>query len=233
MKMNLKNIKQAAFSILIMFCTISGFISCKSSKIFLPGESEVTVRNIYNEYLSIADNYFSQEKYDKAITYYNLLLDDKQNYWNVYYKLARCYALQGSWNEASQMYEKILARDPENATIKISIAYIYAMNGELDKAKAIYDELIQTYPEDKTYLENYISILLVEKDHSSVSVPLFVLIENFPESEKLQSFQNEYDKLVEEYKKNHPEEFISNENSDQDDNELSGSIEDEPTELGE
>lgn len=231
MKKYLKNKKQSILTILLMFCMISGFISCKSSKVFLPGETEVTVRNIYNEYLSIADTFFSQEKYSDAIKYYKLLLDDKQNYWNIYYKLARCYALQGSWSEASEMYTKILSRDPENSTIKISIAYIYAMNGELDKAKDVYNELIQTYPEDKSYLENYISILLVEKDHKEVSVPLFVLLDQFPDSEKLKSFQSEYDKLVEQYKTEHPEEYETQTVDNEESEENSGSIDDEPTEL--
>ena len=39
--------------------------------------------------MNIADIYFSEEKFDKAITYYELAMQNKDLYWNCYYKLAK------------------------------------------------------------------------------------------------------------------------------------------------
>lgn len=192
-----KGSKISIFSYIILSICISLFNSCASVS---EKDKDIANQNLYIEYQNIADTFVAQEKYDKAITYYNLALENKDTYWNVYYKLAKAYAFQKKWPEAEEMYKTLLNRDPDNSTLKESLAYIYSMNGNYEEAKLIYDELMALFPEVKEYLENYISILISQKDFDAVSVPLYLLIEQFPDSTNIKTFQNEYDKYIQEQK---------------------------------
>ena len=69
-------------------------ISCKSTvHLPIPGEATIKQNNIYSEYMSIGDAYLDLEKFDKAITYYQKAMVNKNLYWTAYYKLGRSYAL--------------------------------------------------------------------------------------------------------------------------------------------
>ena len=52
------------------------FISCLSKPIPIAGEKKMAINNIYVEYMNIADIYYSLEKYDKALEYYKLSIQD-------------------------------------------------------------------------------------------------------------------------------------------------------------
>ena len=124
-------------------------ISCSSNKIAvpIPGQSEAVQKNIYIEYMNIADIYFGLEKYDKAESYYKAAMGNKDIYWTAIYKLAKCYAYESKWADAQTIYETLLKRDEDNNTLKASVAYIYAMTGNTDKACSMYEELIKNNPE--------------------------------------------------------------------------------------
>lgn len=179
-------------SCISLFVTIIG---CASNGGLIPGKSTIETKKIYNEYLSIADIYFGMEKYDKAIEYYKLALNSKENYWGVYYKLARTYTLQSKWNEALPMYETLLKRDPENNALKVSIAYIYAMSNETDKAIKTYEDLIKNNPENAEYYQNIIAVYLAQKDYES-SVKYFETFrQQFPDNQNGEKLQKEIEKL--------------------------------------
>ena len=143
--------------------TVSLNISCTSNRIAvpIPGQGDAVQKNIYIEYLNIADIYFELEKYSKAETYYKAAMGNKDIYWNAYYKLAKCYAYESKWADAQTVYETLLKRDPQNNSIQASLGYIYAMNGNTEKAGQIYEKLIEENPDQANYLENYILILLL------------------------------------------------------------------------
>mgnify|MGYP003294867754 FL=1 len=128
------------------------FFSCTSKNI-IPGAKQLEIVNINNEYINIADTYFSLEKFDKAAEYYKLGLPKADSYWTVYYKLAKCYALQSKWSDALPMFQELLERDQENLSLKSSVAYIYAMSGKTEEAKQIYTELMNIHPENSSFLE--------------------------------------------------------------------------------
>jgi tetratricopeptide (TPR) repeat protein len=86
------------------------FISCKSTvHLPIPGESTIKQNNIYSEYMSIGDAYLDLEKFDKAITYYQKAMVNKNLYWTAYYKLGRSYALSKKWKEAKKVYFDLFA----------------------------------------------------------------------------------------------------------------------------
>lgn len=184
------------------------FSSCTttSSDILVPGEGKAKNNKIYEEYLNIADTYYSLEKYDDAISYYKKAMNNKNLYWGAYYKLAKCYVVINNWTEALPMYNTLLNRDPDNNSIKASVAYIYCMQGNLEKAEEIYSYLIETQTENQQYLENYIAVLISDKNNYSNNKELIEkyflqLKENYPDSKNIQLLQKGYDSLLEKNEK--------------------------------
>lgn len=168
--------------------------SCASSGSIIPGENKANIQNIFIEYMNIADSYLSQQNYDKAITYYNKALNNKDIYWTVYYKLAKTYALKANWDEAEKMYNKLISRDSDNMSLKASLAYIYAMKSDFDRAEEIYLELYNKLPDDAGNLENYISISLLNNDFDKAQLLLDELKSKFPENTNIEKFETEINK---------------------------------------
>ena len=191
--------KKTRFIIILVafFCFVfpSSLVSCASTGAPIPGKTKAEAKKLSNEYLSIADLYFGMEKYDKAIEYYKLALNNKDNYWNVYYKLAKTYTLQSKWADALPMYENLLKRDPKNNSIKVSIAYIYAMSGDTDKAINIYTELVNTNPENDEYLQNLIAVCIAKKDYEASQKHFENLQQAFPDNKNIDKIKQEIEKL--------------------------------------
>lgn len=178
--------KKTCFIILI--CSL--FISCASSGVKIPGQAQKEENNLYIEYINIADEYLSLEKYDKAIKYYELALVNKETYWTVYYKLARTYALKKDWKNSEKMYKTLLERDENNSIIKSSLAYIYAMNGNLQKSEDLYKSLLSENEYNEDFLTNYISVLILNKKNSEAISLLNDLKEKFPNNKNIEIFSN-------------------------------------------
>ncbi len=166
------------------------FFSCVSKPIPIPGDKKIAVNNIYAEYMNIADVYYSLEKYDKALEYYKLSMQNSKLYWAAYYKTARVYAVQSNWEAALPMYRNLLRRDKNNDSLKASLAYIYAMTGKLKKAERAYKELIYLQPDNRDYLENLIAVYFARKQYDEGKRYLDVLIEKFPDSENISKFKD-------------------------------------------
>jgi len=213
----------------IAFGTACGvFISltgCTSTATLIPGSKQIEINNIYVEYLNIADIYYAEEKWDKAITYYNYALGNKDIYWEVYYKLAKTYAIQKNWAEAEARFKVLYKRDPKNASLKSSLAYISAMNGDTKQAKKMYLELIDEQEYNQEYYENYLSILIMEKDYDACLEEYEKIAELFPNSTNLEKFQKAVDELK-------PVEENSEEGNEAAEEENSEATEDEKSEEG-
>jgi len=166
------------------------FISCLSKPIPIAGEKKMAINNIYVEYMNIADIYYSLEKYDKALEYYKLAMQNSKLYWASYYKTAKVYAIQSNWDSALPMYRRLLRRDPDNDSLKASLAYIYAMTGKLTKAERAYKELIYLQPDSRDYIENLTAVYFAKKQYDEGKIYLDILIEKFPDSENINKFKD-------------------------------------------
>ena len=208
--MKLKRLYWARAVIAAVFCIAVPLLtaSCSSSKIAfpIPGQRESAVKNIYIEYMNLADAYYELEKYDKAVSYYKAAMENKDIYWTAYYKLARCYVYQSKWDTAQTSYETLLKRDPKNNSLKSSLAYIYAMNGNVEKSTAMYEELIESNPDQSEYLENYICVLLGAEKKEEAEASYKDLCEKFPQSKRLEEFEKVFPK---------PEETKDSENNEE------------------
>ena len=200
--MKLKRLYWARAVIAAIFCIAVPLLtaSCSSSKIAfpIPGQRESAVKNIYIEYMNLADAYYELEKYDKAVSYYKAAMENKDIYWTAYYKLARCYVYQSKWDTAQTSYETLLKRDPKNNSLKSSLAYIYAMNGNVEKSTAMYEELIESNPDQSEYLENYICLLLAQDKKDEAKTQFDILAEKYPASKKIEELSKQFEAPPEE-----------------------------------
>lgn len=173
---------------LILICFL--FISCGTTGgLKIPGQGNKEIKNIYVEYINIADNYFNLEKYDKALTYYEKALNYKETYWAVYYKMAKCYAYKKDWNKSEEYFNVLYQRDSDNSSLKASLAYILAMKNELEKSEQLYEELVSEQPAVQEYLANYIAILIQEEKKSEAVEKLSLLKEQFPNNTNISKFE--------------------------------------------
>ena len=184
--------------ILCFFCCIC-LISCKSTvHLPIPGESTIKQNNIYSEYMSIGDAYLDLEKFDKAITYYQKAMVNKNLYWTAYYKLGRSYALSKKWKDAKKVYFDLLKRDPENISVRMSLAYITAMEGDLDSAEEIYKSLWNNNSDNSEILVNYINVLIANNNVSEAKNLIKTLKEKFQENKNIESFEKKIEELSKE-----------------------------------
>lgn len=166
------------------------FTSCKSTANFfsrLAGGSDI--ENIYTAYMELGDAYADIEKYDEAIKYYERVLPNKELHYSVLYKLGRSYALSGQWDKSRDCYVKLLERDKNNFSLRSSLAYVTAMSGDIVKAIGMYAELCKEYPENQGILENYITLLISNKNIKDANMNLEILNENFPDSERIKELR--------------------------------------------
>ena len=181
------------------------FLSCKSTDVPIPGQSTVILKNVYIEYEKLGDSYFSSEKYTEAISAYKKASEDKTLYWNCYYKIAKSYVFMSDWSNALPMYKELLSRDPENSSLKASIAYIYSMVGDYEAALSSYKEILSQQPKDEKYRENYLAIILSDKEIFENNKQDFdksfqSFKKDYPENTNISIFEERYNKYTTEDK---------------------------------
>ena len=183
--------------LLYIFCIFASLLSfsCSSSGNLIPGQNKVKLQNIYSEYYNIAEAYFNLKNYSKALTYYNLCLENQTLHNNAYYKSGLCYIYTKKWDEALQIFSELYKNDAENASLKSTLAYINFMKDDKEKAISLYEELYSQYPENMEYLENLIAVYIAKEDNSMVEEKLAVLKENFPSSTKISKIEEYLQKL--------------------------------------
>lgn len=184
-------ISSIIFSILSAFVILAAFAltSCATGgHLPVPGEAAVVKQKISSEYLTIADTYYSLEKFDKAIEYYKLAMKDKSLYWTAFYKQARSYAMVKNYTQARKMYFALLRRDKDNLNVRLSLAYLYAMEGKLDKAEVTYAFLWRDNKDNADTLVNYISVLIAQEKYQKANTYLDVLKERFSDNSNIATF---------------------------------------------
>lgn len=185
----MKNIKSLSIFIITFFLILLG--SCKSVSNIIPGKTNTIIKNIYFEYYNIAEIYYSLEKYDKAILYYEKSLECEDLYWSSYYKLAKCYVFTSQYSNALSMFKEMYEKDVDNQNIKSSLAYVYAMTFDFDNAIILYEELYKQEQSNIDYIENLISIYLLSEDYQSAQKYYLELKEKYPDSSKISAFEKE------------------------------------------
>lgn len=174
----------------LFFVSILFFlISCKTNTIFVPGEKNVVIKNIYLEYYNLAEEYVKLENYTKAIGLYEFAMKDKSLHDACYYKIGQCYSYTKQYDEAIKVFKNILKKDEKNVSIKSSLAYLTAMKGDLQNASIQYASLVSDNPDNSDLLVNYISVLIALKDYETAKINLEYLENKFPLATQLKSLK--------------------------------------------
>ncbi len=99
----------------------------------------------------LADQYFKQGNYNKAITSYNAFLKlDPENIKSIYNR-GRAYEELGKFDEAVSDYQSVLKIDPVNVNANLSIGKNFYREKEYDKASLFFDKVT------KSDSENYVA----------------------------------------------------------------------------
>ena len=183
----------------LLFLSVESLTCCKSNSVPIPGQQKVLLKNLYIEYSKVGDAYFDVQRYSDAIDFYQKAMEEL--YWQCYYKIAKCYVFTSQWSDALEMFEILLEKDPENSSLKASIAYIYSMSGELENALNIYKDLLKIQPNNEDYIENFLAVVLGNKElfttNKSEFEQLFSFFkENYSKNENIKIFQEKYDSYV-------------------------------------
>lgn len=181
----MKKFKTLILVIIFAITFPSVFLACTTGNYLVPGYDTIKIQSVYNEYFTIAEEYYSLGKYDKALMYYEKCSSNKKLKNECQYKKALCYVQLKDWKKAEEIFSKLLSIDSDNSTLKSSLAYTYSMEGDTDKSLSLYKELVETHPENQSFLENYISVLIQKEIIDEVKVQFENLKKNFSDSKKI------------------------------------------------
>lgn len=90
----------------------------------------------------LAQYYFQNEEYDKALMYYERLFDKDQSKFN-FTRYLECLVQTGDLKTAEKALKKQIRQHPSDSEYKINLATFYEDRGNQDYAASIYEDLIQ------------------------------------------------------------------------------------------
>ena len=90
----------------------------------------------------LAQYYFQNEEYDKALMYYERLFDKDQSKFN-FTRYLECLVQTGDLKTAERTLKKQIRQHPSDSEYKINLATFYEDRGNQDYAASIYEDLIQ------------------------------------------------------------------------------------------
>jgi len=111
---------------------------------------ESTIGHIYNV---IGD-------FQKAIKFYNLVLEKRPDYAGVHINIAGCYRDLGKYDEAIYHYKRALNITGGTPELYIQLAWLSACKGNYDDAEKLYKKVIKRWPD---YEDAYVGILELYK----------------------------------------------------------------------
>ncbi len=98
----------------------------------------------------VADQYFKQGNYDKAIASYDAFLKlDPENIKSLYNR-GRAYEELGKFDKAISDYHSVLEIDPVNVNANLSIGKNFYREKEYDKASLFFDKVTKSDSENYT-----------------------------------------------------------------------------------
>lgn len=100
------------------------------------------------KYYHEAEDYFSQEKYDKAIASYKKALEIDPEFTFAWDDLGLTYRKAGNYDEALRCYKKSLEIDPYGTMPLQNMAIVYEYKKDYKQAAEIYEKLIETNDQD-------------------------------------------------------------------------------------
>ncbi|MFA5356956.1 MAG: tetratricopeptide repeat protein [Candidatus Omnitrophota bacterium] len=107
------------------------------------------------EYSVLADNYYTEGKYKKAIECYEKVTKLYPYDTDIYISLGDLYAISGDYENAIYTFKKALRNNPDFVTALLRLADIYRKNSRYDEAAGYYRKVIQARP---NFADAYLSL---------------------------------------------------------------------------
>lgn len=134
----------------------------------------INVANAQREYLDIADEYYSKQKYREAIDYYQLALEEKVVV-NKYYMLqqvAKTYKHLFDYENAAKYYEELYTYKGENNSENLyDYGQVLCNLGKYDQALGVFGEycLREDAKADCEFFQDYVNYALEHNDDNPVA----------------------------------------------------------------
>ena len=162
--------KQGCLCGVLVLMTAFLFFSCVSKPVPIPGDADLTKKDLHKQYYELGNEYYSLKNYDKALVFYKYAMENKSMYSAALYKCSLVYIQKSDWKNAE-------------------------MQGEYESAEEIYTALIEKQPDNSEYLENLIAIKLSQNDAATSEELLKSLKEKFPDSKSIKKITDALEDL--------------------------------------
>ena len=113
---------------------------------------EKSIQENPNDTLKIreyADLLAAAHKKDKAIEYYNKLLEINPRRTDIMFSLSFIYYSSGDIKNAELETKKILSIEPDNVNARYNLGAIFAAKGDKDKAREIWTKLMEQHSDEE------------------------------------------------------------------------------------
>ncbi|OFY65872.1 MAG: hypothetical protein A3H98_05260 [Bacteroidetes bacterium RIFCSPLOWO2_02_FULL_36_8] len=101
--------------------------------------------------IKIANEYFNQGDYEKAIPVYKKVFDDKQLGPLVYFYYSESLIRTGDYETAEKVIKKTMKRNEQNPSFSIDLGVLYKKWGKLSDTKEIFEEVINRIENNLNY----------------------------------------------------------------------------------
>lgn len=95
--------------------------------------------------VELADEYFQQQEYDKAVVLYEKASRNSRNIPFIYKNYFQTLLYLKDYKEAEKLVNRQIKQEVENPTYRIDLAYLQEIQGRIEKADKLYEEIIEEF----------------------------------------------------------------------------------------
>ncbi len=95
----------------------------------------------------LADQYFNNFEYDKAVTLYDKLFD--KDPFGTYPNYLKCLLALKKYGDAEKLVKQISKKGPDNPSYAVDLGSVYEAQGDMNRAKQTYDKAIKSLQPDQ------------------------------------------------------------------------------------
>ncbi|MDX2306074.1 MAG: tetratricopeptide repeat protein [Microscillaceae bacterium] len=99
--------------------------------------------------VELADEYFQQQEYDKAVVLYEKASRNSRNIPFIYKNYFQTLLYLKDYKEAEKLVNRQIKQEVENPTYRIDLAYLQEIQGRIEKADKLYEEIIEEFKKNE------------------------------------------------------------------------------------
>ncbi|MFX1591975.1 MAG: tetratricopeptide repeat protein [Promethearchaeota archaeon] len=114
------------------------------------GSDDLSINDLYG----LGELNYDIDDYDKAIKFYNQVLEYEPDDANILNNLGLAYVCKQEYGRAIHLYKKALEFESDDAIIWDNLGLAYEYNGDYEKAKEVYQTALKIDPNDPEIKEH-------------------------------------------------------------------------------